>query len=245
MSTVGTTFAFTRSIRGPISDWRGLPDCQSAHNYLHQRLNFVLHGRWLPRSETLNQRRKGNLGEFVAWCIGQGSTYSTHYAFPANAFDPLSNISVNGIDIVWLFMPDAEDQNDCAVILESKTTTASSTEYVTTVVDDFDKLFGTDPAFTLQSRLQHIKNRLEFSHRRKDLCTRVDALAATTPADCHQITLLPTVIHDLSSTNPDTDLLAVRSMLRAKGWDENKVLPWAVAFNNLGDRLERLSHGDL
>lgn len=236
-------FAFVSEQRGPIRAWIGTPDCDAAHRFLLERLTTIVGGRFLEPGESLNERRKGNIGEFISWCVGQVGVYTEWVPFVANAYTPLSNISTNGIDIVWLFLPDSGPDDDHAVILEVKTTTAATTAYARTMTSDFEKLFGVDPAFTLQSRFQAIKNHLEFSHGRLDLCPRVEALAGLSPRDCSSVSLLPTVLHDLNSSSPDEDLLAVRTSIASKGWDEARITPWSIALRDLEARLTRFSQG--
>ena len=184
----------------------------------------------------------GNLSEFIGFCIGKETDFAGCYVFAANAGTPLSDIATNGLDIVWLWF-DHDPRKDFGVLQEVKATTQAELNYATNLVNDYRKLFGTDLQFTLQSRVQAIKNELEYKVKRPDLCTRADALAGVSPASCPGISLVPTLVHDLASKPPVPKLLAVRTAIAALGWPTGAVIPWSVALSDLESWLLRLACG--
>jgi len=111
------------------------------------------------------------------------------------------------------------------------------------LIHDYDKLFGTDPRFTLQTRLQDIKNKLEYEHQRPDLCPRVADLAGRSPQTSPQVRLLPTLVHERLTSDPQTKMLAIRQTLYGKGWALSAVQPWAIGFFDSNARLLRLAMG--
>ena len=60
--------------------------------------------RFLQAPTPLSNRVKGNLGEFVAYKVGETYAFVNGVlAFDANAWAPLSEISRPDLDIVWLY----------------------------------------------------------------------------------------------------------------------------------------------
>jgi hypothetical protein len=224
--------------------WLGSPDCQAGHeailNELAQVCNEFLTN--VTQDDPNLNVIKGNLGEFIGFCLGKWNTLSQFQVFAANAFTPLSAISKPEIDIVWLYFGDTPDE-DIAVLQEVKTTGQISLSYADKLMLDYDKLFGTNPALTLQTRLQAIKNKLEYEHRRKDLCKRVSQLAGNTPQTSTGIRLLPTLIYEKDGADPKTKMIAIRSALCGKGWSSSAVEAWALGLSNLNLRLIRLATG--
>ena len=86
-------------------------------------------------------------------------------AYPANATRPFRPNSAIDFDIVWLDLAD-DPKDDAATLQEVKTTSGPSLGYADNLIDDYDKLFGTNPRLTLWTRLQDIKNKLEFERSR-------------------------------------------------------------------------------
>ena len=84
------------------------------------------------------------------------------------------------IDIVWIRFGATTD-DDVAVLQEVKTTGSPLLTLADSLIRDYDKLFGTDPHFTLHTRLQDIKNKLGYEHGRPELCPRMTELAGQSP----------------------------------------------------------------
>jgi len=111
------------------------------------------------------------------------------------------------------------------------------------LISDYDKLFETDPRFTLQTRLQDIKNKLEYEHKQPELCPRITELAGQSPQTSPQVQLLPTLVHERLGSDPQTKMLAIRETLSGKGWPRRAVQPWAIGLFDLNTRLLRLATG--
>ena len=238
-----STFCFSETASSRVTLWVGNPNCQSAHNGLLAELaNHTT--AWLPDSEPLNERLKGNLGEFITFFVGKGSRYEQCRVTAANALAPVSNIAKPDIDLLWLHLPEEAPQNDFAVVQEVKTTTASDLDYARELLRDYAKLFGVQPALTLTSRLRYAANLLRYQSRRTDLAERVVNLAGISPGTCPRIHLTPTLVHDWASGDPATTMMAIRTVLVARdGWPDSSVETWSVSLSALSDRLERLAKG--
>ena len=238
---------FTAIVQGTHTAWAGNPDCQAAHDYLLMRLTHIVGGQFRARGNALTNRIKGNLGEFTAFWVGRDGPHSSwSHVFTLNCHQPLMDISLAGVDIVWVCFNDQDPSRDFVVLQEIKTTSGASLEYTDKLSEDYEKLFGLELSFTLQSRLQFIKNRLELEHNRPDLCLRLNAVAGQSPTDSIGVHLLPTLVYDASSSSQQAavKLAAVRSAVLQMDWPSNRVLEWSIALSDLDDRLTRLSWGD-
>src|SRR5262245_41509231 len=84
-----------------IAWWQPQPDDGAAHlallAFMRDRLEIV----FLQPPPNLTIRRQGNLGELFAYFIGRVCEGFDGHSLAANAEDPLSDISVRGIDCVW------------------------------------------------------------------------------------------------------------------------------------------------
>ena len=117
-----------------VSCWRGTPDCQAAHNYILDWLTR-LEVQFLVQGEDIGLRRKGNLGECIAFLIARDNGHGEAMSFAPNGLKPTHNISRPEIDIVWLFLEDAPAE-DYAVLQEVKTTGASNPDYADQLIVD-------------------------------------------------------------------------------------------------------------
>jgi hypothetical protein len=199
---------------------------------------------FLSDQDEFSNQIQGNLGEFFALCIGREYDFSDMQLLkPANAITPLSRISQPGVDILWILFAD-DPSDDCAYVQEVKTTTGKSLAYADALRDDYEKLYGADPRFSLAFRLVAAKLELELVHRRPDLAKRVTALMATSPATSSRTQLLPTLIHE-GGVDPVVKLLAVRTTIAGLGWSMDQIEPHAFGFEDLGSRLVRLAMGKL
>jgi hypothetical protein len=233
---------FRKQQVGGVSIWRGNPNCQDAHDYLLKRLQVMTGGQFLPPNGALSPRRIGNLGECISFCIGKAEDFANHMPFPANAFEPLSDISRDGIDIVWLLFAENEEHDVC-VLQEVKATGGPTPGYADNLLQDYEKLFDEDIKFTLQTRIQAIKNELQYKLQMPELCDRADRLAGKSPSECLGVQLVPTLVHDTTCSNVNDKLLAVRTSISGLGWRLDNIEPWSVQLSNLTDRLARLATG--
>jgi hypothetical protein len=161
---------FAKSETHGVVLWVGDPDCQAAHDATLSWLseNCPTFYRTASATDTI---LKGNLGETITFCVGSWYIFNgSHvHAFSANALKPLGGISKADIDIVWIHFGETGD-DDMAILQEVKTTGEPSLSLADGLISDYDKLFGTDLRFTLHMRLQDIKNKIEYEHKRPDLC---------------------------------------------------------------------------
>lgn len=240
--------SFTGTASGDVTLWVGNPDCQAAHDsilaWLKARFQPNYFRNFSPVPSEPDNILKGNLGEGISFCIGVWNNFSNYRPFPANAFNPLSTIAKSEIDIIWIFF-DETGTDDVAIVQEVKTTSESSLSLADKLIDDYDKLFGTAPKFTLRTRLDAIKTEIEFKLQRPDLLYRVDLLAGNSPQTSSKITLVPTLVHERQGTNPQQKMTAIRSTLcsPSKGWSSSAVEAWAVGLSDLNSRLIRLAMG--
>ena len=235
-----------KSAHSNVILWTGIPDCQTAHQVILQELSsfcteFLSSA---PSDDPHLNILKGNIGEFIGFCTGKWNGFASYQAFAANAFTPLSGIAKPDIDIVWLHFGD-DPNNDIVVLQEIKTTGSSSLNYADRLIDDYEKLFGPDPAVTLQSRLQGIKNKIEYEHKRKDLCPRISRLGGVSPQTSLQVQLLPTLVYELTGSEPLKKMIAIRSSLCGLGWLPSSIEAWAIGLSDLNERIVKLAMGKL
>lgn len=224
--------------------WLGKPDCQAGHKFILEQLQ-QLGVVFLSSSTSVNNSVAGNIGEFTAFRLAlQDGSFKDYKPFPANALNPLSKISRNELDIVWIRFGQTS-RDDLAVLQEVKTTANPNLAYADNLIADYDKLFGEDPQLTLHTRLWAIKNTLEFTMGLPHLCPRVTELAGTRPENSPKIQLLPTVFHERNGSDPRRKMIAIRSTLCSKGWPTAAVKAWAIGLSELGSRLVRLATGQL
>jgi hypothetical protein len=143
---------------------------------------------------------------------------------------------------LWVFFGD-DQADDYAVLQEVKTTGGPDLSYADQLPIDYDKLFGTDPHFSLHTRLLEAKNELEFVHREPLLVPRLTQLAGATPGACSKIRLVPTLVHDEAADDDEGVLQAVRATIVGGGWEDQHVEAWSIALDDLSDRLSRLAMG--
>ena len=224
-----------------LLEWEGDPDDNTAHQAILAWLRQVVTSGFIPSAASVSNRVKGNLGEFIAYRIGESLVFSNVViAHAANAWDPLSDISRPEIDIVWLYFGNTPT-GDWAALQEVKTTGATTLQLADTLIDDYDKLFGENVRLTLQTRLGALKNKLD-QQRQGHLAPRITALGGPAPNQVRGIRLIPTLIHD-SAYNSSVKMVAVRQGLIGRGWSSDVVECWSIALANLDDRLTRLARG--
>lgn len=223
--------------------WTGDPDDDAAHQTILAWLQPIVNAGFLGPQDPLLNSVKGNLGEFIAYGLGR------HYSFPdlkyvhaANAWDPLSKISRPDLDIVWLYFGDTE-VDDWAAIQEVKTTGSASLQLADELISDYEKLFGDNPRFTLQTRLGALKNKMDQQNQ-SHLAPRTTALAGPTPQRSSSIRLIPTLLHD-EAYDSSHKMTAVRQALIGRGWSPDVVECWSVVIGKLDHRLTSLARGKL
>jgi hypothetical protein len=229
--------SFKQKPNGPVALWNGNPHCDAAHGFLRDwlRQNAPNYPTAWTKGDT---RTQGNLGETIAFCVGAFAGHKSLQCFAANAFTPFSGISRSEIDLFWIGFGNSPS-DDFAIHQEVKTTYGSDLAYADSVLKDYEKAFGKNPKFWLNTHLQAIKSRLLYEHNRPDLAARINALQATTPKNASRITAIPTIVHDLASVDPSAKMAGIAAVLTANGW--NKVTAWAIGLSQLEDRLSRIT----
>jgi hypothetical protein len=235
--------SFAKNETHGIILWVGDPDCQAAHNATLGWLQANC-PTFCSTPSAGDNILKGNLGETIAFCVGYWYVFnnSEEKTFAANALNPFGGISRPDIDIVWIRFGETAD-DDMAILQEVKTTGDLALSLADNLISDYDKLFGTNPRFTLHMRLQDIKNKLEYEHKQPELCPRVAQLAGQSPQTSPQVQLFPTLVHERRGSDPQTKMLAIRETLYGKGWSRKAVHPWAIGLFDLNSRLLRLTMG--
>ena len=221
--------------------WNGDPDDRAAHRTILDWLEQVAPTGFLQIAGDLPNPIKGNMGEFIAYCIGKNYVFTNcEMVSGANTPDPLSSISKPDVDIVWIFI--GQNQvDDWAVLQEVKTTGEPSLRLADALITDYDKLFGRDVGLTLQARLGVLKNKLEQLGQ-GHFASRITALTAPSPELALKIRLVPTLLHD-SANDPSDKMVFVRQALIGRGWSPDAVLCWSVALSEIDDRLRRIAQG--
>src|SRR5262245_21621045 len=191
--------SFARITADGVVAWRGKPNCQAGHDavliWLKEHAKpFRVPGSVPPDDHIL----RGNLGESIAFFVSFWHDCKDHRVFATNALRPFRPKSDIDIDIVWLSFA-GEPRNDFAIIQEVKTTGDLDLSYARTLVDDYEKLFGTNVRLTLHTRLQDIKIDLLYKvggAAGKELAQRVSMLAGQSPKTSPKVQLRPTLVHE-------------------------------------------------
>ncbi len=226
---------------GDLHVWEGDPDDNAAHLTILGWLQNAVTTGFLQAQNPLSNRVKGNLGEFIAYKIGEAYAFTNApIAFAANAWAPLSEISRPDIDIVWLYFGPLP-ADDWAALQEVKTTGQSNLSLADDLITDYDKLFAEDPRFTLRTRLDGLKNRLEHLQM-EHLVSRLTALGGLGPSQSQGTNLMPTLVHD-AGHDSSAKMAVIRQALIARGWSAPNVYCWAIRLGDIDARLTRLSRG--
>ena len=221
--------------------WEGDPDDDAAHGTILSWLQGALTTGFLGGHGSISNRVKGNLGEFIAYCMGRSFVFTNvTIAHAANAWDPLSDISRPDVDIVWLHFGSTE-ADDWAALQEVKTTGGASLGLADGLIADYEKLFGENLRLTLPTRLGALKNKLD-QQGQGDLSLRVTALGGPNPSRASGIRLVPTLLHD-AAHDSSAKMIVVRQALIGRGWSTDAVECWSVALGEIDQRLTRLARG--
>ena len=227
--------------------WVPDPDQSTAHALLLTALATTVDGNFLPQGSTLNQPQFGNLGEFLALYVGDScaglSTYACH---PINGGEPLKRVSDSGVDLMWFhFAADPED--DLIILQEVKSTRRNDLSLADRLIDDYQKLFSTDPAVILSSRIGSLKLLLRVTLRRPELVARCHRFVGIEPAECSDLRLTPTLVFDSSEATHGAaarKLNSVRTTICGDGWLETQIHPWGICLEALEAEFEALAQGN-
>ena len=232
---------FQNNSTSGIDLWTGIPNCQAAHDALLAILLRVTAP--LAPHVALGTRRQGNLGEFVAFFVARNKALNYTHVFALNVFSPLQDISSPGLDLTYAYFDERDPQNDLVYLQEVKTTGGLDLAYADSLTGDYRKLFGEDPALTLNTRLQGVSGKLEYADNRPDLADRIRQLCDTTASRCTRVNLVPTLVHERIGTTPAPKMMAIKTAITALGWAPSQIAPWSIAMDDLINRLTRLSRG--
>ena len=221
--------------------WYGHPDDNAAHRTILRWLENEVTAGFVGEHDPVSSRVKGNLGEFIAYKIGESFVFTNgEIAATANAWNPLSDISQAGLDILWLYF-DPAGINDWVAIQEVKTTSQSTLNLADRLVLDYDKLFGEDLRATLRSRLDGVRSKLRqfgLGH----LAPRLTSLGGNSPNRAHGVHVEPTLLHD-SAYDSSGKMTVVREALFGRGWATASVRCWSIGLSEIDSRLSRLARG--
>ena len=152
-----TGFQLNTEDNGGRLEWHGYPDDDAAHRTILGWLEQEVTSGFNDNDHPVSNRVKGNIGEFIAYKVGANYVFTNgEIAATANAWNPLSDISQPGLDILWLYFGPTT-ANDWVAIQEVKTTSQSNLSLADQLVMDYDKLFSEDLRTTLRSRLDGVK----------------------------------------------------------------------------------------
>ena len=160
--------------------WVGDPDDDQAHQIILAWLKTAT-VNFLNPNMPLSNRTKGNLGEFISYCIGRNYVFPQNaHAYTANSWDPLGKMSMPGIDIKWLNIG-GTPVDDWITLQEVKTTGGNSLSIADDLIADYGKLFGQNLRLTLRTRLTHLKNQLD-QQGLSTLSPRITQLGGPSPS---------------------------------------------------------------
>jgi hypothetical protein len=233
---------FKQSPHPEVSIWIGDPSCDAAHAALLKGLND-LKVPFIGPGESITQSQRGNLGEYICLHIARAGTFSRMEKFAQNAVQPLSGISIAGLDLTYVYFDPRSEEKDLLYIQEVKTTTANNLNYLSKLTSDYEKLFATNMNLTLQTRIQNLANSFEIERNNDAFAERVQRLGGKAPKECSRVRLMPTGIHALGVGNPSQKMLAIRSAVTTFGWNQAQISPWSIGISELEDRLLRLARG--
>lgn len=237
---------FNYSDKNGVRCFSGDPDCITAYKWT-QGLLRKRNPRWLEAGESLNDRQKGNIGEFIAYHVSRKNGYpkSQYICLVTNAQNPLAVSSATGLDLVFIYFDSSDESKDRIFIQEVKTTGNSNLSYATALIADHKKLLEPDIDLNIVSRIQAIKAKLEYEKDISDeLLDRLEQMVHSDPAKCLKIVFLPTLIHERKNADPVTALASVRKKISDLGWIKENIKPISLALTDLEDGFERLARNE-
>src|SRR5262245_6177558 len=146
--------AFKKEVSGGVAIWVGTPDCQAAHDSVLDWLSQYC-GPFRQTASESDDILRGNLGESISFCVGFWNGFDKHSCFSANAHRPFNSNSTIDFDLAWVHFG-RNPSHDTLFLQEVKTTSGLDLAYARRVLDDYQKLFDTNPRLTLTSRAQNI-----------------------------------------------------------------------------------------
>lgn len=225
-------------MNGNVIEWVGNPNCQAAHDaflaWLRQHIGF-----FIAPSDPVHVSVFGNLGESLSLYIGR-QEMPTLECFEVNATKPFKGISSPEIDLCWIHF-DSVSANDHVVFQEVKTTGDTRVDYADTLIDDYDKLFGTNLQVSAAARINAIRAKLDVSMNRPRFADRLANIVGVSEETSPRLHLLPTLVYDRIAPGAGAKMDLIREALISKGW--GNVTAWTVGMYELRNRFERLARG--
>src|ERR1700693_390052 len=164
--------SFQQTVSGSVALWIGNPNCDAAHTFLRDWLRKNAPN--YPTAWTKGDiRTQGNLGETISFCVGAFAGHKGLKCFAANAYNPFSGISRNEIDLLWIGFGNST-LDDFVIHQEVKTTFDKDLSYADNLLKDYEKAFGKNPRFSLNTHLQAVKAKLYYEHNHPDLAARIN-----------------------------------------------------------------------
>lgn len=228
--------------------FRGDPNCLAFYNWAHGKLQAATFA-WPPPITALKPGRQGNLGEFLTYqvAVEDGLGGIGHYPALGGATTPLQDATQPGVDILIAYLdPTGDSSKDKLVLIEVKTTGGKDLAYSAALVEDCQKLLGdTAISTSLATRMNALTNHLMYVHKLDTgLIQRAQALFMPRPHDCTAVKLVPTLVHDLGSTDAIETLDEVARQIEALGWLSSSIEPWSIAMNQLISGLIHLCNNE-
>lgn len=227
----------------------GSPNCSTFYRWVLDSLLEFMHpefGPPVPPLKKITKGQMGNLGESITFLVGRADRFDdvAYTQILRSALTPFNPSALTGVDIFTVYLdPNGIEANDRLFIQEIKTTGAPSLAYSRALVEDYDKLFNTtNPPLSLFSRISAVKGELKFVHRfPPDKLQRVENLVQITAAQCTQVRLLPTLVHDLGSC-PKSSLGEVVDKIKKQGWPAGTIEAWSISMTQLRSKLIDLAN---
>jgi hypothetical protein len=227
-----------------VDCFAGNPTCADGYAWIQAHLQ-ALCSNWLPPGSKLGDRRKGNLGEFIAFHVSEDSGFcgKGYFCMVGNANKPLSSSSDPGLDIAFVYLDPKDDEDqDRLYIQEVKTTGSATLSYADALTEDHKKLQAADANTNLLSRIQAIKGTLKYQFKlAKPFLDRVEKMGHPDANKCKKVILLPTLVHEKHMANPGKKLSQVKVDIAALGWPASNIFPRSIALTRLNDGLLALA----
>ena len=223
------------------------PNQEQAHKAMLVKLSPMIGGEFLPNGSELSEIQFGNMGEFISSFIGEDAVdYLVECHCDArNAYNPLNPISVSGVDLMWVQFGTLPSE-DRLYIQEVKTTSQSNLSIANGLIDDYEKLFGTDQNVSLKSRVSLLKVKVRSEWKRPDLAQRCTKFVGVEPTECDNVTILPTVVFDSDIAEKNVAvgrLTYVQTTLLGRGWTKNQIEVFGISLSSLRETISELAWG--
>jgi len=224
-----------------IKCFSGNPSCAIAYKWILNHLR-ELEVEWLHNGTSkLANSIKGNLGEFIAFNLSEydGLVGTSYHAFLAGAVRPLADSPDPGLDISFIYLdPAGNEDDDRLYIQEVKTTGDSTLAYANALITDYAKLLDSTGSLNLGIRIATLKARMKLERKRpRSEIERIEKLGHPDAAKCTKVRLLPTLVHELSGADAMKKMQQVKAALLAQGWLDQSIEPRSLGLTNLNEGL--------